>query len=127
LVLKVDSLFAPIGGSVGGGIAWEILALEPKLAQNFIPIATDWKSTDWIANCYLQEKILNNSSKLSKMPVFMPCFATEHLSLSKSNSIEIEQLETFKVESWLNYHGEKLEKRFQLSAYKMMNQLLKND
>jgi homoserine acetyltransferase len=33
------------------------------------------------------------------------------------------QLETFQVESWLNYHGEKLEKRFQLSAYKMMNQL----
>jgi hypothetical protein len=33
--------------------------LEPKLAQNFIPIATDWKSTDWlIANCYLQEKSL---------------------------------------------------------------------
>jgi homoserine acetyltransferase len=24
--LKVDSLFALIGGSVGGGIAWEILA-----------------------------------------------------------------------------------------------------
>jgi hypothetical protein len=32
--------------------------LEPKLAQNFIPIATDWKATDWlIANCYLQEQI----------------------------------------------------------------------
>jgi hypothetical protein len=38
--------------------------------------------------------------------------ATEHLSLSKSNSIDLnEQLETFKVESWLNYHGEKLEKK----------------
>jgi hypothetical protein len=36
------------------------------------------------------------------------------------------QLETFQVESWLNYHGEKLEKGFQ-PAYKMMNQLLKND
>jgi homoserine acetyltransferase len=36
-VLKIDTLFALIGGSVGGGIAWEILALEPKLAQNFIP------------------------------------------------------------------------------------------
>jgi pimeloyl-ACP methyl ester carboxylesterase len=31
-VLKID-LFALIGGSVGGGIAWEILALEPKLAK----------------------------------------------------------------------------------------------
>jgi homoserine acetyltransferase len=37
--LKIDTLFALIGGSVGGGgIAWEILALEPKLAQNFIPL-----------------------------------------------------------------------------------------
>jgi homoserine acetyltransferase len=35
-VLKIDTLFALIGGSVGG-VAWEILALEPKLAQNFIP------------------------------------------------------------------------------------------
>jgi homoserine acetyltransferase len=26
-VLKIDTLFALIGGSVGGGIAWEILAL----------------------------------------------------------------------------------------------------
>ena len=63
-VLKIDHLFALIGGSVGGGIGWEILALEPKLAENFIPIATDWKATDWlIANCYLQEQILNNSKK----------------------------------------------------------------
>jgi homoserine acetyltransferase len=55
-VLKID-LFALIGGSVGGGIAWEILALEPKLAK-FYSIATDWKATDWlIANCYLQEQI----------------------------------------------------------------------
>jgi hypothetical protein len=42
------------------GIAWKFW-LEPKLAQNFIPIATDWKATDWlIACCYLQEQILNN-------------------------------------------------------------------
>jgi homoserine acetyltransferase len=36
--LEINKLFALIGGSVGGGIAWEILALEPKLAQNFIPL-----------------------------------------------------------------------------------------
>jgi homoserine acetyltransferase len=65
-----------LGGS-GGGIAWEILALEPKLAQNFIPIATDWKATDWlIANCYLQEQILNNSKDLLRMRVFI-CYATD--------------------------------------------------
>jgi hypothetical protein len=34
-----------------------------KLAQNFIPIATDWKATDWLIACYLQEQILNNSKR----------------------------------------------------------------
>jgi aspartokinase/homoserine dehydrogenase 1 len=127
-VLKIDNLFALIGGSVGGGIAWEILALEPKLAQNFIPIATDWKATDWlIANCYLQEQILNNSSKpIEDARIHaMLCYRTPESFKVKFNRDLNEQLETFKVESWLNYHGEKLEKRFQLSAYKMMNQLLK--
>ena len=31
----------------------------------------------------------------------------------------------FQVESWLFHHGEKLQNRFQLSAYKLMNHLLK--
>jgi hypothetical protein len=41
----------------------------------------------------------------------MLCYRTpEYL---KKNSIETSmQLETFQVESWLNYHGEKLEKGF---------------
>ncbi|MCG9794177.1 bifunctional aspartate kinase/homoserine dehydrogenase I [Flavobacterium algicola] len=126
--LKIDNLFALIGGSVGGGIAWEILALEPKLAQNFIPIATDWKSTDWlIANCFLQEQILNNSKKpIEDARIHaMLCYRTPESFKEKFNRHTTEQLETFQVESWLNYHGEKLGKRFQLSAYKMMNQLLK--
>ena len=126
--LKIDDLFALIGGSVGGGIAWEILALEPKLAQNFIPIATDWKSTDWlIANCFLQEQILNNSKKpIEDARIHaMLCYRTPESFKEKFNRHTTEKLETFQVESWLNYHGDKLSKRFQLSAYKMMNQLLK--
>ena len=127
-VLKVDQLFALIGGSVGGGIGWEILALKPKLTQNFIPIATDWKATDWlIANCYLQEQILNNSKKpIEDARIHaMLCYRTPESFKEKFNRDINVQLETFQVESWLNYHGEKLEKRFQLAAYKMMNQLLK--
>jgi aspartokinase/homoserine dehydrogenase 1 len=55
----------------------------------------------------------------------MLCYRTpESFKVKFNRDINI-QLETFQVESWLNYHGEKLEKRFQLSAYKMMNQLLK--
>ena len=44
-----------IGGSLGGGIAWEMAVLNPTISQHLIPIATDWKGTDWlIANCQIQ-------------------------------------------------------------------------
>jgi homoserine O-acetyltransferase len=126
--LKIKEIFAIIGGSVGGGIAWEMVALEPKLAHNFIPIASDWKSTDWlIANCYLQEKILNNSSKpIEDARIHaMLCYRTPESFKEKFQRTSTDSFESFQVESWLNHHGEKLQKRFQLSAYKMMNQLLK--
>ena len=126
--LKIKELFAVIGGSVGGGIAWEMMALEPKLAHNFFPIASDWKSTDWlIANCYLQEKILNNSSKpIEDARIHaMLCYRTPESFKEKFQRNSTESFDSFQVESWLNHHGEKLQKRFQLSAYKMMNQLLK--
>lgn len=126
--LKIKELFALIGGSVGGGIAWEMVALEPKLVQNFFPIASDWKSTDWlIANCYLQEKILNNSSKpIEDARIHaMLCYRTPESFKEKFQRTSTDSFESFQVESWLDHHGEKLQKRFQLSAYKMMNQLLK--
>ena len=126
--LEIKQLFAIIGGSVGGGIAWEMVALEPKLTQNLIPIASDWKSTDWlIANCYLQEKILNNSSKpIEDARIHaMLCYRTPESFKEKFQRTSTDSSDAFQVESWLNHHGEKLQKRFQLSAYKMMNQLLK--
>ena len=126
--LKIKQLFALIGGSVGGGIAWEMVALEPKLTLNLIPIATDWKSTDWlIANCYVQEQILNNSRKpIEDARIHaMLCYRTPESIKEKFQRNTNEHLDTFKVESWLSHHGVKLQQRFQLSAYKMMNQLLK--
>jgi homoserine O-acetyltransferase len=126
--LQINQLFAIIGGSVGGGIAWEIAALEPKITKHLIPIATDWKSTDWlIANCFLQEQILNNSAKpIEDARIHaMLCYRTPESFKAKFDRTTNEELAIFNIESWLNHHGEKLQKRFQLSAYKLMNQLLK--
>lgn len=128
-ILKIKQLFAIIGGSVGGGIAWEMVALEPKITQHLIPIATDWKSTDWlIANCFLQEQILSNSSKpIEDARIHaMLCYRTPESFSSKFQRTTNEELGIYNIESWLAHHGNKLQKRFQLSAYKMMNQLLKS-
>lgn len=127
-VLQIEQLYAIIGGSVGGGIAWEIAALSPKITKHLIPIATDWKATDWlIANCFLQEQILNNSAKpIEDARIHaMLCYRTPESFKAKFDRTINEELGIFNIESWLNHHGEKLQQRFQLSAYKMMNQLLK--
>jgi homoserine O-acetyltransferase len=126
--LQIKQLFAIIGGSVGGGIAWEIAGLSPQITKHLIPIATDWKSTDWlIANCFLQEQILNNSAKpIEDARIHaMLCYRTPESFKAKFDRTTNEELAVFNIESWLNHHGEKLQKRFQLSAYKLMNQLLK--
>lgn len=126
--LNIAQLHTIIGGSVGGGIAWEILALEPNITQNLIPIATDWKSTDWmIANCYLQEQILNNSARPiedARIHAMLCYRSPESFKEKFQRTINNEQL-IFNIESWLAHHGEKLQKRYQLSSYKLMNQLLK--
>lgn len=126
--LKIDSLFAVIGGSLGGGIAWEMAALNPQLIHHLIPVASDWKSTDWlIANCQIQEQFLVNS----KQPVHdarmhaMLCYRTPESFKERFKRSTNEELQVFNVESWLMHHGKKLQERFQLSAYKLMNQLLK--
>ena len=126
--LKIRQLYAIIGGSVGGGIAWEMVALEPRITQHLIPIATDWKSTDWlIANCFLQEQILNNSLKpIEDARIHaMLCYRTPESFKAKFQRTTNEELAIFNIESWLGHHGNKLQKRFQLSSYKLMNQLLK--
>lgn len=126
--LEIERLYAIIGGSLGGGIAWEMAALNPGITEHLIPVASDWKSTDWlIANCQIQEQILNNSSQ----PVHdarmhaMLCYRTPESFKERFQRSTNEELNVFNVESWLMHHGQKLRERFQLSAYKLMNQLLK--
>ncbi len=126
--LGITSLFALIGGSLGGGIAWEMAALKPGLATHLVPVASDWKSTDWlIANCQIQERFLLNS----KNPVHdarmhaMLCYRTPESFKQRFRRSTNEELQVFNVESWLLHHGKKLQERFQLGAYKLTNQLLK--
>ncbi|PWL37882.1 bifunctional aspartate kinase/homoserine dehydrogenase I [Flagellimonas aquimarina] len=126
--LKIEQLYAIIGGSLGGGIAWEMTAMNPKITEHLIPVASDWKSTDWlIANCQIQEQFLINS----KQPVHdarmhaMLCYRTPESFKERFKRSTNEELQVFNVESWLMHHGKKLQERFQLSAYKLMNQLLK--
>lgn len=126
--LNIEQVFAIIGGSVGGGIAWEILALEPNITEHLIPIATDWKSTDWmIANCFLQEQILNNSSKpIEDARIHaMLCYRSPESFKEKFQRTINQDLLIFNIESWLAHHGKKLQQRYQLSSYRLMNQLLK--
>lgn len=127
-LLEISKLFAIIGGSLGGGIAWEMAAINPNITEHLIPVASDWKSTDWlIANCQIQEQILINSRE----PVHdarmhaMLCYRTPESFKERFQRGTNEELKVFNVESWLLHHGKKLQERFQLSAYKLMNQLLK--
>jgi len=127
--LNISKLFGLIGGSLGGGIAWEMVVLNPKITQHFIPVATDWKSTDWlIANCQIQEQFLINSSN----PVHdarmhaMLCYRTPESFKVRFQRSKNDALEIFNVESWLLHHGNKLQERYQLSSYKLMNQLLRS-
>lgn len=125
--LHINKLFAMIGGSTGGGIAWEMAVINSVVVEHFIPIASDWKSTDWVlANCHIQDSILNNSAN----PLFdarihaMTLYRTPESLTEKFKRTEKEK-GLYNVESWLNHHGNELTGRFQLSAYKLMNQLLK--
>lgn len=125
--IGVKELHAAIGGSLGGGIAWEMAVLEPEFIRYVIPVAADWKSTDWIiAHNYIQENILNaspNPMQTARM-MAMLFYRTPASLEEKFKRTKTEDGKLFQIESWLKHHGDKLESRFDLLAYKMMNHLL---
>jgi len=127
LNLNINKLFAIIGGSIGGSIAWELAALNPKITKYLIPIASNWIANDWIiAHCSVQENILLNSKQPLKdaRKVAMLSYRTPQSFNNKFNRLKKENSTVFNVQSWLNYHGEKLTKRYHLLSYLMVNHLL---
>ena len=126
--LQINVIFAIIGGSLGGAIAWEMAKQETNRIKHLIPIATHYVATDWVlANVFLQDKILNNSNnpiadaRIHAMMLYRtPQSLTQKFSRKKQQNTQL-----FQVENWLVSHGQKLENRFTLSAYKLMNHLLR--
>lgn len=127
--LKIEKLFALVGGSVGGSIGWEMLTLQNDLAEKFIPIATDFKTSDWLhSQCLVQKFLLESEEKpLEKARVHaMLCYRTpESLNLRFNREIDSEK-QILKSHDWLNFHGNLLNERFSLKAYKLVNHLLMN-
>lgn len=125
--LKITTLYAMIGGSLGGAIGWEMLAIKNDLAERFIPIACDFKTSDWLySQCFVQQFLLDIDEKpLEKARMHaMLCYRTpESLNLRFKNEWD-ETHQIRKSHDWLNFHGKSLAQRFTLKAYRLMNQLL---
>lgn len=126
--LGMDKLYAAIGGSIGGALVWEMGASFPELIENLIPVACDWKTSSWVlANTLLQDRILHNSKNpLQDARIHaMMCYRTPESFKDRFGRSIHEEKEMFNIDSWLLYHGEKLNNRFHLQAYKLMNHLLR--
>lgn len=124
--LKIKKIHSIIGGSIGGGLVWEMGLIAPDYVENLIPIAADYKVSDWlISNTYLQNLILKNS----KNPVFdarvnaMISYRNAK-SLNKRFKLEFDDSKKRKVIEWLDYHGKKLSKNISVQSYIHMNNLL---
>lgn len=127
--LNIKNLYAIIGGSLGGGIGWEMLSKNTDLAELFIPIACDSKTHDWLhAQCLVQQFLLNgNDEPLQKARIHaMLCYRTPQ-SLNERFQTQFNQKkQKLESEDWLIYHGKSLAERFSLKSYQLMNHLLMN-
>lgn len=128
-ILNIKSLHAIIGGSLGGGIGWEMLVKNPELTEIFIPIACDFKTHDWLhAQCLVQKFLLNqNNEPLQKARIHaMLCYRTPESLNDRFKNRYNQEKQRLESEDWLIYHGNTLNERFSLKSYKLMNHLLMN-
>lgn len=124
--LNIDSIHTVLGASLGGGITWHLAVNNPNLFDNIVVVASHWKADDWlIGNVFIQDNILNNSNRpiedarMHAMTFYRTATSFNH----KFNNLK--EANYYAIENWLQYHGNTLKNRFQLSSYKLMNHLLK--
>lgn len=128
--LKVENIHALIGTSLGGAIAWEMAVLQPEKIDNLIPIATDWKATDWVvANVLIQDQILKNSDDPivdARLHATLLYRTPEYIN-QRFQRNKLDDETNSQIEYWLFDHGFNLKSRYRLAAYKLMNHLLKTN
>ena len=125
--LKISTVDLFIGGSVGGGVAWSMLTQNKVEFKHFVPIATDWKSTDWIiAHCHIQERLLQENSDWGLKLARQLAMLSYRSPQSFDSRFQRERKSAkYAVESWLDYHGDALSDRFHAKAYRHLNQILR--
>lgn len=125
--LKINKLFAIVGGSLGGGIAWHLAVQHPYLAKKVIPFATHYQASDWVIG---MSKIQRELLKIEKDPVqtarkmAMLFYRTPESYQNKFERKKVEKGGAYNVDSYLDYQGDKLKSRFALEAYKAMNYIM---
>lgn len=125
--LHIKKVTLMIGGSLGGSLGWQMVEKAPDLFEHFVPIACDWKTTDWVlAQCNIQDAILTNSSRPiqdARMHA-MTFYRSPASFFHKFNRKKTKDGEKYEVLDWLLYHGETLAQRFTKSSYLLLNHLL---
>lgn len=115
--LGVHQLFAAIGGSIGGGILWELALAHPHFIQTMIPVACCWQSSAWVKSVsHVQHQILEQSP--------LPLETARQMAMllyRTPQSFDSKFTDQNAPIEWLQYHGEALAKRFTVDAYKTMN------
>ena len=126
-ILKITHLRALIGGSIGGSLGWEMLAKSPKLTEIFIPIACDYRTTDWLfSQCLIQKYLLSHPIEpLQKARAHaMLCYRTPESLNARFQGEIASNSGVRRSQEWIEFHGKKLNERFSLRAYRFMNHLL---
>ncbi len=125
--INISKIFLGIGGSIGGALLWEQAVLEPDLFEHIIPVAADYKATPWIkALSKVQDEILNNSVNpvsVARMHA-MTFYRSPESFITKFGSTKDESKDLGGIEDWLEHHGKKLENRYTLASYKLVNHLM---
>lgn len=108
------------GGSLGGGLLWEIIVCNPNWIKKAFIIAAHYQTSSWLKGItHVQNEILKNSAtpiedsrKMAMLFYRSPAGFSEKFIDSKEVSV------------WLEYHGQALKNRFSIDAYRFMNHLL---